>query len=164
MKTKEYFIVRKNGNDYLCRKSGNSYCDVSCPITEFIEGEDEFEIIAPDPQYLNKIYKYRGRKVKVAPTFYENGWPAIALTDPKDDYNYDIITVNLETMPAMAIPNRAFIDCNNHPHGLQFLTSTGLANNTGYRRHNGFVSYPMVTLNLALLYQHDPDAFKDAND
>ena len=42
---------------------------------------------------------------------------------------------------------------------LQFLLSNSLAEDTGYRRRSGWVSYPMVTLNLPELYRLDPPAF-----
>lgn len=47
----------------------------------------------------------------------------------------------------------------NNPDAMEFLLSNKLAEDTGYRRQSGWVSYPMVTLNLPTFYRLDPHAF-----
>ncbi|WP_368339357.1 DUF4313 domain-containing protein, partial [Parabacteroides merdae] len=51
------------------------------------------------------------------------------------------------------------VDINNNPDAMEFLLSNKLAEDTGYRRQSGRVSYPMVTLNLPTFYRLDPHAF-----
>ena len=46
---------------------------------------------------------------------------------------------------------------------MAFLSANGLATDSGYKRRSGFVEYPMVMLNLALIYQHFPKAFQEAD-
>ena len=78
---------------------------------------------------------------------------------PETDEPYTVLTVNLECEPAFALPDKAFIDINNNPEAMEFLLSNSLAEDTGYRRRSGWVNYPMVKLNLPMLYRLNPTAF-----
>lgn len=114
----EFAIIRFEGKNHLCYRNDDSYIDVSMPILNFTEGEDNFEISSPDWLCRDQIYEYDGRKVRVTPAFYDNGWPAICIVNPDDEGDYELLTVNLETMDAIGLPNRTFVDCNNQPEAL----------------------------------------------
>lgn len=159
----EFAIIRFEGKNHLCYRNDDSYIDVSMPILNFTEGEDNFEISSPDWLCRDQIYEYDGRKVRVTPAFYDNGWPAICIVNPDDEGDYELLTVNLVTMDAIGLPNRTFVDCNNQPEALDFLVKNGFAVDTGYKRRSGFIDYPMVNIDLVRLYQHRPDAFQQAN-
>jgi len=46
---------------------------------------------------------------------------------------HTILTVNLEELDAIGLPDRAFIDINNNPDAMEFLELNHLATDTGYR-------------------------------
>ena len=77
--------------------------------------------------------------------------------------SYTILTVNLEEMDAIGLPDKAFIDINNNPDAMEFLVLNNLATDTGYRRGSGWVEYPMVHVNLPLVFQHCPESFNRIN-
>lgn len=114
----------------------------------------------PDPTYRKKVYLYRGRKVRVTAGLYPNGWLAVSVSSPRSA-NYEALTVNLEDMEALGLPANTFVDCNKHPEALAFLIKNKLARDAKYKRLSGFVEYPMVFVDLALLYQHDPETFQE---
>lgn len=153
-------IIRFNGKDYLCRKDGETYISVSNPMFHFTKEEDEFEIIPAKPSFLNKIYHYQKYEVRLVPTLYINGWLGIYLQDIEREDNQFILTVSLEEMPAFGLPSHTFVDCNNEPGAMGFLIANGLAADMHYSRRSGFVDYPMVDVNLPLIYQHNPMAFE----
>lgn len=159
----EFAIIKSDNRTYLCRKCEETYCCVDNPMLSFTEGEDEFEIIPPDESYRKKIYTYQGRKVHVEPTIYDNGWLAIRVVNPENSDDDEFLTTNLGDTDAFGLPARTFVDCNNQPEALRFLEENGLAENANYQRQSGFVSYPMVITDLALLYQHNPEAFQYMN-
>lgn len=159
----EFAIIRSDGNERLCYKSGTAFVDVNMPMQAFTEGEDVFEVTPPDFSYRTRTYEYRGRQVRVEPCFYENGWLAICVVNPADEEDHEILTVNLEQMDAIGLPARTFVDCNNQPEALEFLTKNKFATASGYKRTSGFVAYPMVNVDLVRLYQHKPEAFQNAN-
>ena len=163
MKKKEFAIIRFDGKDHLCYKDDNQYVDVRMPMLTFTEGEDKFGIIPPNPSFQTKTYTYNRHKVFVRPEMYPNKWLAISVVDSEDPDNYEVLTVNLETMPAIGLPDSAFVDCNNQPDALKFLTNNRFASDSGYKRRSGFVQYPLVNLNLVLLYQHAPQVFQEAS-
>ena len=158
----ELFIIKEpQGKTHLCYLYEERYCDLANPMLDFAEGEDEFEIIQPDFSYKNKTYNYWGQKLCVKMCLYDNGWPAIYLENPNDPADDYCLTVNLEEMSPIGLPARTFVDINNHPKAMDFLIKNGFATDMGYNRRNGFVEYPMVTLNFPLLYQHYPNVFID---
>lgn len=159
----EFAIIKSGDRSYLCRKYEETYYCVDNPMLSFTKGEDKFEIIPPDESYRKKIYTYRGHKVRVEPAIYRNGWLAICIVNPEDPDDYENLTKNLGDPDALGLPARTFVDCNNHPEALQFLEENGLAKNVNYERQSGFVSYPMVIADLALLYQHNPEVFQQIN-
>lgn len=152
-------IILSGGKEHLCYRSGDCLVDVSCPMVTFTAGEDDFEIVKHSHPFAGKTFLYQGRRMEVVPEMYCNGWPALCLKEPGTDELYTVLTVNLEEAPAFALPDRAFIDTNNNPDALEFLVSNGLAEDTGYRRQSGWVSYPMVRLVLPMLYRLAPSAF-----
>ena len=77
--------------------------------------------------------------------------------------DYIVLSVNLERMDALGLPDRTFMDANHYPEAMEFLIANGLATDSGYKRRSGFVEYPMAMLNLPLLYRHDPQVFQQAN-
>lgn len=158
----QFEIIRFQGAEYLCYRADGMYVDVSNPMVAFT-GEDEFEIVKQDESLLRKEYEYNGSKVRLVPGFYGNGWPALTLETAEDGELYTVLSVNLEEMDAIGLPDRTFIDTNNNPEAMEFLVSNGLATDTGYKRRSGWVEYPMAILNLPLLFQHDPKAFQHAN-
>lgn len=159
----EFAIIKSDNCTYLCRKDEETYYCVDNPMLSFTEGEDEFEIIPPDMSYRKKIYKYKGRKVRVEPAIYENGWLAISVVNTRNSDDYEYLTTNLGDPDAFGLPAHTFVDCNNHPDALRFLEENGLAKNANYQRQSGFVNYPMVIADLALLYQHNPEVFQFIN-
>lgn len=104
---------------------------------------------------INKYY--------LVPEFYRNGWLALTLVMVEDEDEYIVLSVNLEEMDALGLPDRTFIDVNHYPEAMEFLVKNGLATDSEYKRRSGFVEYPMAMLNLPLLYQHNPQIFQKAN-
>lgn len=162
-RTLEFAIIRYDDENYLCYKDGNEYVYVANSMYTFVEGEDEFQIIPPDFSFRKKIYTYNKRKVRIVPELYPNGWLAICAENPKNKSDYEALTVNLETSNAVGLPKNTFIDCNNQPQALKFLIKNKLVTDAHYKRQNGFVQYPMVVVDLVLLYQHDPEIFQKIN-
>lgn len=159
----QFAIVRSENKEYLCYKSGSVYVYVSNPMIAFTEGEDEFQIVEPDSSFIQKEYEYRGERFFLMPQFYGNGWLALTLQSVEDETEYIVLSVNLERMDALGLPDRTFIDVNHHPDAMEFLVANGLATDSDYKRRSGFVEYPMAMLNLPLLYQHAPQIFQKAN-
>lgn len=155
----EFAIILHGGKEYLCYKDGECFVDVSCPMRAFTAEEDDFEIVKCNRPFSGRTFPYHDRYLSIVPEIYHNGWLALCLKEPKTDELYTVLTVNLENDPAFALPDRAFIDINNNPDAMEFLLSNHLAEDTGYRRRSGWVSYPMVTLNLPELYRLNPPAF-----
>ena len=125
--------------------------------------EDEFEIVEPDSSFRQKEYEFRGEQYYLVPEFYRNGWLALTLVMVEDEDEYIVLSVNLEEMDALGLPDRTFIDVNHYPEAMEFLVKNGLATDSEYKRRSGFVEYPMAMLNLPLLYQHNPQIFQKAN-
>ena len=129
----------------------------------FTEGEDNFQIVEPDSSLTQKEYMFRGERFYLVPQFYGNGWLALILQSVEDETEYIVLSVNLERMDAIGLPNRTFIDVNHYPDAMEFLKVNNLATDSDYKRRSGFVEYPMAILNLPLLYQHAPQIFQKAN-
>ncbi len=110
----------------------------------FTAGEDEFEIVEPDSSFRQKEYEFRGERYYLVPRFYRNGWLALILVMVEDEDEYIVLSVNLEEMDALGLPDRTFIDVNNYPDALDFLVENRLATDSGYKRRSGFVVYPML--------------------
>lgn len=167
--TAEFKIIRANGKNYLCFKDEDvdtdivSYVNLANMMIVFETGEDEFEIIPIDESLKEKIYTYQGREVCLVPALYSNRWLALAAADPNDKRDFRVLTTNIEGNLALGVPDRVFVDCNNEPEALEFLVKNGFAEETGYSRQSGFVSYPMVTVDLAFIYQHAPEVFNNIN-
>ncbi len=159
----QFVIVRSANRVYLCYKSEDVYVDVSNPMMTFTIGEDVFEIVESYKSIMRKEYEFKGKRFFLVPRFYSNGWLALTLTNVEDEQECIVLSVNLEEMDAIGLPDRTFIDINHYPEAMEFLAANGLATDTGYRRRSGFVEYPMFTLNLPLLYQHNPQEFQKAN-
>lgn len=159
----QFAIVRSENKEYLCYKAEDVYVDVSNPMIAFTEGEDVFEVVEPDNSFIRKEYEFRGERYYLVPRFYGNGWLALTLASVEDVQDYIVLSVNLERMDALGLPDRTFIDVNHYPEAMEFLIANGLATDSGYRRRSGFVEYPMAMLNLPLLYRHDPQVFQQAN-
>ena len=153
----QFVIVRSENTEYLCHNVNGTYMDVSDPSTEFVSGEDEFCLVEPDSSLMRKEYEFRGER------FYGNGWLALTLQSVEDEAEYIVLSVNLESMDALDLPDRTFIDVNHYPDAMEFLETNNLATYSGYKRRSGFVEYPMAVLNLPLLYQHAPQIFQEAN-
>lgn len=156
----QFTIVRSENKEYLCYKAGEAYVDASNPMIAFATGEDEFEIVEPDSSFRQKEYEFRGEQYYLVPEFYRNGWLALTLVMVEDEDEYIVLSVNLEEMDALGLPDRTFIDVNHYPEAMEFLVKNGLATDSEYKRRSGFVEYPMAMLNLPLLYQHNPQIFK----
>ena len=174
----QFAIVRSENREYLCYKAGEAYVDASNPMIAFAAGEDEFEIVEPDSSFRQKEYEFRGEQYYLVPEFYRNGWLALTLVmvedigdslkfqrlpEVEDEDEYIVLSVNLEEMDALGLPDRTFIDVNHYPEAMEFLVKNGLATDSEYKRRSGFVEYPMAMLNLPLLYQHNPQIFQKAN-
>lgn len=158
----QFEIIRSEGTEHLCYKQDEMYVDVSNPMLAFTR-EDEFEIVKPDKSFLKKVYEYNGCKVRLVPQIYGNGWPALMLETVKGRELYTVLSVNLEDCDAFGLPDRTFINTNNNPEAMEFLLGNGLATDSGYKRKSGWVEYPMVLLNLPLIYRHRPEVFQQAN-
>lgn len=159
----QFVIVLSKNREYLCYKAEEVYVDVCNPMMTFTDGEDVFEIVEPDCSLMQKEYEFKGERFYLVPRFYGNGWLALTLVSVEDEQEYIVLSVNLEEMDALGLPDRTFIDVNHYPEAMEFLIANGLATDSGYRRRNGFVEYPMAMLNLPLLYRHNPQVFKKAN-
>ncbi len=48
------------------------------------------------------------------PQFYGNGWLALTLQSVEDETEYIVLSVNLESMDALDLPDRTFIDVNHY--------------------------------------------------
>ena len=157
-------IIRSAGTDHLCyRMEDDTFVAVHNPMLSFTEKEDEFEIVPSDNSYRKKLYIYQGQAVRLVPQIYHNGWLALCLELADTEEPYTILTVNLEELDAIGLPDRAFIDINNNPDAMEFLELNHLATDTGYRRGNGWVEYPMVHVTLPLVFQHCPESFNHIN-
>ncbi len=157
-------IIRSAGTDHLCyRMEDDTFVAVHNPMLSFTEKEDEFEIVPSDNSYRKKLYIYQGQAVRLVPQIYHNGWLALCLELADTEEPYTILTVNLEELDAIGLPDRAFIDINNNPDAMEFLELNHLATDTGYRRGNGWVEYSMVHVNLPLVFQHCPESFNHIN-
>ena len=152
-------IIRSQGKEYLCYRDEECFVDVSLPMMTFTEGEDEFEIVKCNRPLVGSTFFYRDGYFSIAMELYPNGWPALCLKVPETHEVYAILTVNLEKETAFALPDKAFVDINNNPDAMEFLIANKLAEDTGYKRQSGWVNYPMVTLNMPLLYRLDPAGF-----
>lgn len=159
----QFAIVRSENRECLCYKAGEAYVDVSNPMIAFIAGDDVFEVVNPDSSFMRKEYEFNGERYYLVPRFYGNGWPALTLASVEDEQEFIVLSVNLEEMDALGLPDRTFIDVNHYPEAMEFLEANGLATDSGYKRRSGFVEYPMAMLNLPLLYQHNPQIFQEAN-
>ena len=60
----------------------------------------------------------------------------------EDEDEYIVLSVNLEEMDALGLPDRTFIDVNNYPDALDFLVENRLATDSGYKRRSGFRGIP----------------------
>ena len=147
----QFVIVRSENAEYLCHNVNGTYVDVSDPSTEFVSGEDDFRLVEPDSSLTRKEYEFRGERL------------ALTLQSVEDETEYIVLSVNLESMDALDLPDRTFIDVNHYPDAMEFLETNNLATYSGYKRRSGFVEYPMAVLNLPLLYQHAPQIFQEAN-
>lgn len=159
----KFAIVRSENVEHLCYKVDAVYVDVSNPMMFFTVDEDEFEVVIPDFSFMKKEYELRGERYYLVTRFYGNGWLALTLAMVEDEQEFIVLSVNLEEMDALGLPDRTFIDINHYPEAMEFLVANGLATDSGYRRRSGFVEYPMAMLNLPLLYQHNPQSFQNAN-
>lgn len=161
--SKKYYIISANGKQYLCSKTEDAYVNVANMAIGFTLGEDEFQVIPFDESLKEKTYMYQGCEVILLPSLYPNGWLAITVENLYEKDDFIVLSTNLESMPAMGLPDRVFVDCNNEPEALEFLVQNGFAEETGYSRPSGFVNYPLVIVDLALIYQHAPEAFDNIN-
>ncbi|MBV4239314.1 DUF4313 domain-containing protein [Phocaeicola dorei] len=159
----QFAIVRSENVNYLCYKVDDVYVNASNPMITFTVGEDEFEIVEPDDSLMRKEYEFRGERYYLVPRFYPNGWLALTLESVEDQDEYIVLSVNLEAVDALDLPDRTFIDVNHYPEAMEFLTVNKLATDSGYKRRSGFVEYPMAMLNLPLIYQHALQTFQKAN-
>ena len=114
----QFAIVRSENREYLCYKAGEAYVDASNPMITFTAGEDEFEIVEPDSSFRQKEYEFRGEKYYFVPEFYRNGWLALTLVMVEDEDEYIVLSVNLEEMDALGLPDRTFIDVNHYPEAM----------------------------------------------
>ena len=117
----QFTIVRSENKEYLCYKAGEAYVDASNPMIAFATGEDEFEIVEPDSSFRQKEYEFRGEQYYLVPEFYRNGWLALTLVMVEDEDEYIVLSVNLEEMDALGLPDRTFIDVNHYPEAMEFL-------------------------------------------
>ena len=146
-------IIRSAGTDHLCyRVENDTFVAVHNQMLSFTEKEDEFEIVPTDKSYRDKLYIYQGQAVRLVPQIYRNGWLALCLE-----------LVDTEETDAIGLPDKAFIDINNNPDAMEFLVLNNLVTATGYRRGSGWVEYPMVHVNLPLVFQHCPESFNRIN-
>ena len=147
-------IIRSAGTDHLCyRVKNDTFVAVHNQMLSFTEMEDEFEIVPTDKSYRDKLYIYQGQAVRLVPQIYRNGWLALCLELADTEEPYTILTVNLEETDAIGLPDKA----------MEFLVLNNLATDTGYRRGSGWVEYPMVHVNLPLVFQHCPESFNRIN-
>ena len=152
-------IIRSHGKEYLCYRDEECFVDVSLPMMIFTEGDDEFEIVKCNRPLADKTFFYQNGYFSIAMELYPNGWPALCLVVPETHEIYTVLTVNLEKETAFSLPDKAFVDINNNPDAMEFLIANKLAEDTGYKRQSGWVSYPMVKLNMPLLYRLNPAGF-----
>lgn len=138
-------------------------CGCQRPTTEFVSGEDDFRLVEAGQLPNAERIRVRGERFYLMPQFYGNGWLALTLQSVEDETEYIVLSVNLESMDALDLPDRTFIDVNHYPDAMEFLETNNLATYSGYKRRSGFVEYPMAVLNLPLLYQHAPQIFQEAN-
>lgn len=157
----KFLIVKGKSENVLCYKYGDELINV-CNPSEWYDATTA-EIIQPDPALLTKPYEYKGYTVNFKPKFYKNGIIALTLCLHETNEIYFVLSVNLEELPLPGIPPFTFIDSNNEPEAVDFLVRNGLAYTTPNKRRSAFCEYPMVRLNLPLIFQHDPSAFQQSN-
>lgn len=104
-----FAIVRAENADYLCHHANGIYVDVSNPMRTFVAGEDKFRLIEPDRSLERKEYRFRGQNCYLVPRFYANGWLALLLQSVEDESEYIVLSVNLEEMDALGLPDRTFM-------------------------------------------------------
>lgn len=108
----QFVIVRSENREYLCYKAEDVYVDVSNPMMTFTDGEDVFETVEPDCSLIRKEYGFKGERFYLVPCLYGNGWLALTLASVEDEQEYIVLSVNLEEMDALGLPDRTFIDVN----------------------------------------------------
>ena len=153
-------IIRSEGKEHLCYREEECFVDVSYPMVYILpKGRMILKLSNATIRPWKRLSCIRKAVLSIVIEMYHNGWPALSLKDPVTHEIYTVLTVNLEDKAAFSLPDRAFVDINNNPDAMEFLLSNKLAEDTGYRRQSGWVSYPMVTLNLPTFYRLDPHVF-----
>ena len=56
--------------------------------------------------FRQKEYEFRGEQYYLVPEFYRNGWLALTLVMVEDEDEYIVLSVNLEEMDALGLPDR----------------------------------------------------------
>ena len=146
----QFVIVRSENAEYLCHNVNGTYVDVSDPSTEFVSGEDDFRLVEPDSSLTRKEYEFRGERFYLMPQFYGNGWLALTLQSVEDETEYIVLSVNLESMDALDLPDRTFIDVNHYPDAMEFLETNNLATYSGYKRRICGISNGGIESSFAL--------------
>jgi hypothetical protein len=144
---------------YVTDVNENVFVNISNPMISLVRGEDEFT--AEDIEDLSqKTYDFNGEEVRIEPHLYMNGFVAVAIIPVLNPYEADVITVNLDDMGAFSIPSVIWADINNHPNSEGFLEKTGMARKTPMTKRSGYVNYPVMIVDLAKVYAHNPEIFK----
>lgn len=93
--------------------------------------------------------------------FVDVSYPMVTFTKGEDDF--EIVKCDHPSMEETFLYQESrlsiVIEMYHNPDAMEFLLSNKLAEDTGYRRQSGWVSYPMVTLNLPTFYRLDPHVF-----
>ena len=141
---------------------GTVYVSLCNPNLYYIKGQDEFEELPMPAEVGDKIYTYDDRQVRIQPAFYGNGCIAILAVpiDAEDDYDYNVLTVNLNEMKLMSFSAFAYLDVNKEPESLDFLVNNGFAEKLPLSKSSGFVTYPAVYVDLLKLCVIAPDKFE----
>ena len=154
----DFRIVSVEGEALLCFVHNETLYSVTDPSDYF--SFDEVELVEPNPALLKKVYNYKGQTVRITVSFFRGGWLEIFADRIGDSEGRFVLCRTLEGQPALSIPAITFVDINNEPEALEFLVQNGFVSPPEEYRRSGFVNYPVVRLNLPLLYQHDPDSFQ----
>ena len=82
--------------------------------------------------------------------YIDNNSIAVMLIEDTGE-EFAVITVNIADTDFLGDETHAFIDTNNCPWAIDFLTDNNIATAEGYYGISGYCTYPLFTFNLDLI-------------
>lgn len=93
---------------------------------------------------MKKLFSYKGQKVYLEKTTYQNNNSLAVIMYTADDELFDVITVNLNN--SLQSDSMAFLDTNHQPEIEKFIRKYKLGLPMYYQQQSGFNTYPLYTL------------------